>query len=102
MTCARLEVFMRDKIVAHSEHDVPARKSAKRGYKQDGKRPKTRAVQKTIRKGRLNPEWRGEGAPGGLGRKPSIRTKFEQAADINPFILQPSGMLCWRLSDLPW
>ena len=55
MTFAKIDVFNRGKIVAHAEHKLPAWKISKRVVKKDGKRPKPRSVQKTIRKAKLNP-----------------------------------------------
>ena len=79
MTFARIDVYNRGKIVAHAEHQMPAWKISKRVVKKDGKRPKPRSVQKTIRKARLNTVWNGQNAPGGPGRKPSITPQHSKA-----------------------
>ena len=89
MTFARINVFNRGLIVAHSEHGLTAKQICKRVVKKDGKRPKPRAVQKTICKKRLNPEWQGENAPGGPGRKPSITP--EHAKALEKLIFQERG-----------
>lgn len=72
MSAARIDTFYRGKIIGHAEAGTPVSTIVTRVRKTDGKKPKVRSVQKTILKAKTHPDWLGENAPGGPGRKATI------------------------------
>ena len=69
---ARLDTWARAQIVTYHECGLRPTAIIKKVRKKDGTKPTVRGVRKTIAKKKLNPDWRGQNAPGGPGRKAII------------------------------
>ena len=86
---ARLDAWGRAQIVTLAGQGVKPKQIRRSVRKKDGRRPTVRAVQATIAKAARDPQWRGENAPGGPGRKQIIPESVQR--DLTRLVFKERG-----------